>query len=82
MLKRITSVEALEYMPLISGDPLLLQKARAFTLTPDPLDPKWDIVTYYTDGSDPEYTLSPLELMYREWDDIDSEKDLGDEGIS
>ena len=82
MLKRITEDEALNYSPLISGDPLLCHKAHAFTLTPDPEDPKWEIVTYYTDDSLPLYLLHPLEIMYKEWGDIGNKKDTGDEGIS
>jgi hypothetical protein len=79
MLKRITPDEILEYTPLISGDPLLLQKAVAFTLTEDPTDPRWEIVTYYTDNSVPNYKLHPLEMMYGEWYSIDDIKDRGDE---
>ena len=82
MLKRITEDEALNYSPLISGDPLLCHKAHAFTLTPDPEDPKWEIVTYYTDDSLPLYLLHPLEIMYKEWGDIGNKKDTGDKGIS
>ena len=82
MLKRITEEEALNYSPLVPGDPLLCHKAHAFTLTQDPTDPRWEIVTYYTDNSLPLYLLHPLEIMYKEWGDIGSKKDGGDEGLS
>ena len=82
MMKRITEEEALNYMPLVPGDPLLCHKAHAFTLTPDPDDPRWENVTYYTDDSKPLYLLHPLEIMYKEWDDINGQKDRGDERVS
>lgn len=75
MLERITEQEALLLTPLISGDPLFFQKATAFTLTQDPTDPRWEIVTYYSDGSLPRYKLHPLEMMYDIW----NEEDGGDE---
>lgn len=67
---RITPEEALNYTPLIHGDPQLCRKAVAFTLTPcqDPGWEGWEDVTYYTDGSVPDYRIHPLEHMYKEWD--------------
>jgi hypothetical protein len=60
--------------PLISGDPQICRKATAFTLTPSQGDRwiGWEDVTYYTDGSIPDYSIHPLEAMYQEW------KGLGD----
>lgn len=82
-MKRITPEEALDYTPLISGDPLLTRKATAFTLTPstDPDYPGWEDVTYYTDDSINQFSMSALELMHREWNDIDLDRDRGDEGL-
>ena len=74
-LRRITPDEALMLTPLISGDPQICRKATAFTLTPSsgPRWEGWEDVTYYTDGSTPDYNIHPLETMYKEW------KDLGDQ---
>jgi hypothetical protein len=72
---RITPEEALNYTPLISGDPHICRKATAFTLTPS-TEPKWkgwEDVTYYTDGSVPDYMVHPLEVMYEEWKNLDIE---------
>lgn len=73
-LKRITPEQALLLTPLMSGDPQICRKATAFTLTPSEGErwAGWEDVTYYTDGSTPEYNVHPLEVMYQEW------KDLGD----
>lgn len=74
-LRRITPDEARMLTPLMSGDPQICRKATAFTLTPS-LEPRWEgweDVTYYTDGSEPDYNIHPLEAMYKEW------KDLGDQ---
>lgn len=79
MMKRLTPDEVLDYMPLMSGDPMFATKAIAFTLIPDNDNPGWELVTYYTNDSVNHSPLSPLEIMYREWDDIDSNKDRGDE---
>lgn len=74
-LRRITPEQARILTPLMSGDPQLCRKATAFTLTPSsgPRWEGWEDVTYYTDGSAPDYTVHPLEVMYKEW------KDLGDQ---
>jgi hypothetical protein len=77
-MKRLYGNEVLDYMPIQTGDPMFIRKAIAFTLTPDPSDSRWEIVTYYTNDSVKLSPLSPLEIMYREWDDIDSTKDTGD----
>lgn len=77
-MKRISKDEILNYTPMAVGDPLFARKAIAFTLTPDPGNPGWDIVTYYTNDSINQSPMSPLEIMYKEWDDIDSTKDMGD----
>lgn len=72
--KRITPEEAVNYTPLISGDPLLMKKAVAYTLTPclEPGYEGWEDVTYYTDDSIPSYELHPLEIMYSQWKDLDA----------
>lgn len=80
IMKRLEPDEVLSYTPLATGDPLFARKAIAFTLTPckDPAYPGWEDVTYYTNDSISNSPLSPLEIMYKEWDDIDPTKDLGD----
>lgn len=70
---RIQGNEVLNYIPLPVGDPLFARKAIAFTLTPDPGDSRWEIVTYYTNDSISLSPLSPLEEMYKEWDNTDFE---------
>lgn len=79
-MKRLTPEELLNYTPLLSGDPLFTRKAIAFTLTPctDPGWEGWEEITYYTDASVNDSPLSPLEIMYQEWDDIEKGRDLGD----
>lgn len=77
-MKRISEDEVLNYIPLETGDPLFARKALAFTLTPDVDNPGWELVTYYTNDSISNSPLSPLEIMYKEWDDINPTKDLGD----
>jgi hypothetical protein len=56
-MKRITHNETVNFNKLDMYDPFVCQKAHAFALIPDPLDPKWDVVTYYSDPSigDPTY---------------------------
>ena len=73
-LKRINPEQALLLTPLLHGDPQICRKATAFTLTPSEGEKwkGWEDVTYYTDGSAPDYNVHPLEVMYQEW------KDLGD----
>ena len=57
-MKRITSNELdtglYEIIP--NTDPLVCQKANYFTLHPDPLDPKWEIITYYRMLGDTSFT--------------------------
>lgn len=36
------------YIELDMNDPFICQKATAYTSTPNPLDPKWDDIKYYT----------------------------------
>lgn len=76
IMKRLEPNEVLSYTPLATGDPLFARKAIAFTLTPsvDPAFSGWEDVTYYTNDSINDAPLSPLEIMYREWDDIDLNK--------
>ena len=78
--KRITPEEAVNYTPLISGDPDLCKKAVAYTLTPclDPGYEGWEDVTYYTDDSIPSYALHPLEIFLKDYDTIDGEKNPRD----
>ena len=80
IMKRLEPDEVLSYIPLEIGDPLFARKAIAFTLTPckDPAFSGWEDVTYYTNDSISDSPLSPLEIMYKEWDDIDLNKDTGD----
>jgi hypothetical protein len=67
-IKRITEEQAHFYKPLISNNYSLEQlcdKATAFTLTPDPKDPRWDIVTYYEDSPfAQDGSLTPTEFVY------------------
>ena len=67
-IKRITEEQAHFYKPLISNNytpEQLCDKATAFTLTPDPNDPKWDIVTYYEDSPfAQDGSLTPTEFIY------------------
>ena len=59
------------YQPLNIEDPLLCKKAVAYTLTPvkDSAEEhgKWSEVTYYADPN-ADYSVSPLELMLKEWE--------------
>jgi len=66
--KRITEEQAHFYKPLSSykhSSEEICRRATAFTLTPDPESPGWEIVTYYEespfaqDGS-----LTPTEFVY------------------
>jgi hypothetical protein len=64
-MKRITEAQAHHFLALRTGDPHLTDKAIAFTLTPDPQDPKWEIITYY--GETPynqDGSLKPAEFVY------------------
>jgi hypothetical protein len=67
-ITRITPEQAHYYQPLISSrytPEQLCEKATAFTLTPDPDDPRWDIVTYYQDSPfAQDGSLLPTEFVY------------------
>ena len=67
-IKRITEEQAHYYKPLTSNNytpEQLYDKATAFTLTPDPEDPRWDIVTYYEDSPfAQDGSLTPTEFVY------------------
>jgi hypothetical protein len=58
------------YEMLDIHDQFVCQKANAFTLTPDPLDPKWDIVTYYSDVTvpNPTYIRKYVDGVGVRWD--------------
>lgn len=75
-MKRLYGDEVLNYIPLQEGDPLFARKAIAFTLTPctEPGMEGWEEITYYTSDSINQSPMSPLEIMYEEWDDINSNK--------
>lgn len=45
-MKRIEQIEAKNYVKC--DDDYLFKQAEFFTLTPDPTDTQWEIVTYYT----------------------------------
>lgn len=83
-MKRITPQEALSYTPLVTGDPLLTRKATAFTLTPctGPGSEGWEEITYYTDDSVNDFSMNALELIHREWNNMDLDRDRGDEELS
>jgi hypothetical protein len=57
-MKRITSDDLntglYEIVP--NTDPLVCQKANYYALHPDPLDPKWDIITYFRMLGDTSFT--------------------------
>jgi hypothetical protein len=57
-MKRITPDEVNTglYEIIDSTDPLVCQKANYYILHPDPLDPKWDIVTYFRMLGDTSFT--------------------------
>jgi len=67
-ITRITQEQAHYYRPLISNNltpEQLCEKATAFTLIPDPDDPRWDIVTYYQDSPfSQDGSLHPTEFVY------------------
>jgi len=73
IMKRLELGEVLGYTPLEIGDPDFARKAIAFTLTPclEPGLEGWEDVTYYTNDSVNDSPLSPLEMMYHEWDNTD-----------
>ena len=50
-MRRITHDETINFIELDTYDQFVCQKSHAFTLSPDPNDPKWEVVTYYSDPS-------------------------------
>ena len=54
-MKRITSDELNTglYEAIDSADPFVCQKANYYTSHPDPIDSKWDVITYFRLVSDP-----------------------------
>lgn len=67
-MKRLTQEQAHFYKALDTEKftvEELCRRAVAFTLTPDPLDPKWDLVTYYQESVfDQSGNLVPSEYVY------------------
>jgi len=67
-MKRITHEDAHFYKVLDSNKlspEQVCDKATAFTLTPDPVNPGWDLVTYYQDSPlDRDGNLVPTEYVY------------------
>jgi hypothetical protein len=64
-MKRLTESEIALYTVLEEGDPLFDMKAVAFSLVPDPDDPKFSIVKYYQENPfTPDGTLKPIEYVY------------------
>jgi hypothetical protein len=46
---RIPQDKSKQYVELDTNDPFICQRATHYTLTPDPSDPKWELITYYSD---------------------------------
>ncbi len=71
-MKQLTPDEVLQYIPLQTGDPDFATRAIAFTLTPckEPGWEGWEEITYYASNSGDQSSLTPLEIMYEEWNDI------------
>jgi hypothetical protein len=69
-MKNITHDDKSNYNVLDISDPFVCQKAHAFTLTPDPNNPKWDVVTYYHDANvpDPTYIRKYVDGVGVRWD--------------
>lgn len=64
-MKRLTESEIPFYTLLEQGDPLFDIKAIAFSLVPDPENPKYSIVKYYQESPfTPDGTLKPIEYVY------------------
>ena len=66
--KRITEEQAHFYKPLSSfkySSEEICRRATAFTLTPDPENPGWELVTYYEDSPfAQDGSLTPTEFVY------------------
>jgi len=70
-MKNITHVsDKSQYEMLDISDPFVCQKAHAYTLTPDPINPKWDIITYYSDTTvvNPTYICKYVDGVGVRWD--------------
>jgi hypothetical protein len=70
-MKNITHVDdKSQYEMLDINDQFVCQKAHAYTLTPDPLNPKWDIITYYSDMTvvNPTYIRKYIDGVGVRWD--------------
>jgi hypothetical protein len=71
-MKHITSNELNTglYEMLDNTDPLVCQKSNYYTSYPDPLDPKWDIITYYRLVNDqvPTYVRKSVDGVSVRWD--------------
>jgi hypothetical protein len=71
-MKHITSNELNTelYEMLDNTDPLVCQKSNYYTSHPDPLDPKWDIITYYRLVNDqvPTYVRKSVDGVSVRWD--------------
>ena len=69
-MKNITHDDKSNYELLDTTDDFVCQKANAFSLTPDPLDPKWDIVSYYRNvtSSSPTYIRKYVNGVGVRWD--------------
>lgn len=68
LLKRISREDA-HFYKLLDSNKLapeqVCDKATAFTLTPDPANPGWDLVTYYQDSPlDKDGNVVPTEYVY------------------
>ena len=67
-IKKITPEQAHYYKPLVSNDltsEQVCEKAMYYTLTPDPENPNWEIVTYYADTPfTQDGSLKPTEFVY------------------
>ena len=70
-MKNITHIDdKSQYEMLDISDPFVCQKAHAYTLTPDPLNPKWDLITYYSDVTvaNPTYIRKYVDGVGVRWD--------------
>jgi hypothetical protein len=57
-MKRITPDDIIDkdtwevkYIQLDTFDPFVCQKATAYSISPNPQDPRWEDITYYTDAN-------------------------------
>jgi hypothetical protein len=70
VMKNITRDDQSNYELLDINDPFVCQKAHAYTLTPDPLDPKWEVISYYRDitQTGPTYIRKYVDGVGVRWD--------------